>query len=67
MLMEALCVPALRIVFAPRRGQIKPARAGVPVETVWIKSLSGARIAGWFALGVTSRGAVVLLHGITDN
>jgi pimeloyl-ACP methyl ester carboxylesterase len=37
------------------------------VETVRIASPSGAEIAGWFLPGVAGRGAVLLLHGITDN
>lgn len=67
MLAQSLYVATLRVAFAPRRRRIKTSRAGIPVEAIWLKSSSGARIAGWFAAGVPGRGAVVLLHGITDN
>ena len=50
-----------------RRKKLDPRRTRLPVETVSIDSASGARLAGWFLRGEPGRGAVLLLHGITDN
>ncbi|THD42626.1 MAG: alpha/beta fold hydrolase [Bradyrhizobium sp.] len=58
---------ALRIAFTARRRRLNPAKTGLPVETVAIASGSGARLAGWFLPGESRRGAVLLLHGVTDT
>jgi len=64
---QSIGVGALRLAFAARRKKLNPAKTGLPVETIAIASTSGARIAGWFLPGETGHGAVLLLHGVTDN
>ncbi len=67
MIGQAIGVGALRLAFAARRKRLNPAKTRLPVETVAIASGSGARLAGWFLPGEAGRGAVLLLHGVTDN
>ena len=67
MIGQSLGVAALRIAFMARRKKLDSSKVGLPVETVAFVSTSGMRIAGWFLPGVERRGAVLLLHGVTDN
>lgn len=67
MIGQPIAVSALRLVFAARRKKLSPGKTGLPVETVAIASTSGILLAGWFLPGEAGRGAVVLLHGVTDN
>ena len=67
MIGQPIAVSALRLAFAARRKKLSPGKTGLPVETVAIASTSGILLAGWFLPGEAGRGAVVLLHGVTDN
>ena len=67
MIGETIGVRALRLALIARRKKLDPRKTRLPVETVSIYSASGARLAGWFLRGEPGRGAVLLLHGITDN
>ncbi len=58
---------ALRLAFVARRKKLDPAKTGLPVETIAIVSPSGSRLAGWFLPGEERHGAVLLLHGVSDN
>ena len=67
MIGETIGAGALRLALIARRKKLDPRKTRLPVETVSIDSASGARLAGWFLRGEPGRGAVLLLHGITDN
>ena len=67
MIGERIGAGALQLALIARRKKLDPRRTRLPVETVSIHSASGARLAGWFLRGEPGRGAVLLLHGITDN
>lgn len=66
MIGKTLWVLAFRLAFAARRRRLNPRRTGLPVQSVTIASPSGA-LAGWFVPGLAGRGAVLLLHGVTEN
>jgi len=63
---KALGVAAFRLAFTARRRRLNPAQTALPAQSVTLTSPSGT-IAGWFVPGVGGRGAVLLLHGVTDN
>lgn len=59
----------LRSAFAPprREGTETPADLGLPAEEIWLNSVSGKRLHGWF-IPVDGRApAVVVLHGWGGN
>jgi fermentation-respiration switch protein FrsA (DUF1100 family) len=58
---------APRFVLRRRGARVDAEDVGLPVETVFIDSPSGARLAGWFLPGDSNSGAVLLLHGVTSN
>jgi pimeloyl-ACP methyl ester carboxylesterase len=56
----------VRFMLRPRRGRLDPAQIRLPIESVAISSLSGAKLAGWFLAG-DGKGGVLLLHGAKSN
>jgi fermentation-respiration switch protein FrsA (DUF1100 family) len=52
---------------APARASVGAPPPGLAADTVTIPSLSGATLRGWFILGRTGGGAVVLVHGVGSN
>lgn len=59
----------LRRMFAPpqRDAQQTPSDLGLPEEQVWLTSLSGTRLHGWFVPTESQAPAVVVLHGWGGN
>lgn len=59
----------LRRAFAPpqRDADQNPSDLGLPGEHVWLKSVNGTRLHGWFIPVETQAPAVVVLHGWGGN
>ncbi len=59
----------LRHAFAPpqRDTEQTPRDLGLPEEQVWLKSLTGSRLHGWFIPAESPSPAVVVLHGWGGN
>jgi len=68
-LLVAVTPRLLKRAFVPPRREVHqtPADLGLPEETVWLDSVRGPRLHGWF-IPVDGRApAVVVLHGWTGN
>jgi len=48
----------------PHRVALDARATGLPVESIRIDSLSGAKLAAWYLPGSPGQGAVLLLHGV---